>query len=898
MQNPNRHFLLIVCATAVALLAAIVLLSQTVLIRSFERIEADSIRQSVAQVVKAVQADLRPLEFSNRDYAQWDDAYRYMEKGDKAYIESNYQKETLENLQIDLVWIVDAKGHDVYSAERRDGDASTTSPAPSALLEAFKRDVTPLEQTSSLPSIRRLTRLRNGIIAFSAKPILRTDLSGPALGYLVWGRYLRADEVARFRETSALAVDLIDLENKQQIAALPAPVRDWLNSRAPSSTEFSLPKNQNVIDGYGLLKDVQGRPLALVTTNMRRDVLMLGQRTTRSMIAVVAGLIIAFVGIVLMLGTRLGRSWRAREASERRYRTVIGQIDESIILAEPHTGKIVEANAALLRRLGWENNEILGRTIDDIFIGIDEEKSPETNVELPTDDEVSTSLTNECRMRARNGYTIDVEVTRCELMFDGRPLMCLVARDVSARKRAERQLLENQRKLVQLAHHDALTGLPNRLYLQSRLPRVLAQTMRSETLLALLYIDIDHFKNINDSRGHGSGDALLRLVAQRLRHTVAASDMVARMGGDEFIVVITNLQDRSGIEALAHRIMAAISAPIERDGGTFGVTVSMGISVYPEDCLDFEGLLKHADIALYQAKDRGRNNFQVFAADMNVRLMERVALEQALRRAAGTDQLFLEYQPIVDLPSGTMVGLEALLRWQHPDLGLVPPNRFIPVAEACGAIVELGDHVLRQVCRQLGEWIKDGLPLVPISINISPRQFDRSRLQDTVEAIAREYGVDCSLLSFEITEGAVMHDIEQHLGTLHALRRLGSRIVVDDFGTGYSSLSYLKHLPLDALKIDRAFVRDMATDSNDAAIVTAIVSMARSLGLRTVAEGVETADQLERLRTLGCDAAQGFFLDRPMTARAARAKLEQLTVARRDDTLRRKALRLVGGSLT
>jgi len=897
MQNPNRHFLLIVCATAVALLAAVWLLSQTVLLRSFERIEADTIRQSVEQVIKAVQADLRPLEFSNRDYAQWDDAYRYMEKGDKAYIESNYQKETLDNLQIDLVWIVDAKGKDIYSAERRDDQTITTSPAPSKLLDEFKRHIAPLEKTSSLPSIRRLTRLQGGIVAFSAKPILRTDLSGPALGYLVWARYLRDDEVARFRETSTLPVELIDFDDQKQMDALPKPVRAWLDSRAPTSIEFSLPENDNLIAGYGVLQDVNGKPLALVATNMKRDVLRLGQRTTRSMIAVVAGLILAFVGIVLMLGTRLGRSWRAREASERRYRTVVGQIDESIILAEPESGKIVEANAALLRRLGWESSEILGRTIDEIFIGISDEKVQDTSTELQTEDEAD-SLTHECRMRARNGHTIDVEVTRCELVFDGRPLVCLVARDVSARKRAERQLLENQRKLVQLAHHDALTGLPNRLYLQSRLPRVLAQAMRTDKLLALLYIDIDHFKNINDSRGHGSGDALLRLVAQRLRHTVSATDMVARMGGDEFIVVITNLPDRSSIEALAHRIMSAISAPIEREGGTFGVTVSMGISVYPEDSLDFEGLLKHADIALYQAKDRGRNNFQVFAADMNVRLMERVALEQAMRRAVGTEQLFVEYQPIVDLPGGTLVGLEALLRWQHPDLGLVPPARFIPVAEACGAIVEIGDHVLRQVCRQLGEWVKDGLPLVPISINISPRQFDRSRLQDTVEALAREHGVDTALLSFEITEGAVMHNIEQHLGTLHALRRLGSRIVVDDFGTGYSSLSYLKHLPIDALKIDRAFVRDMATDSNDAAIVTAIVSMARSLGLRTVAEGVETADQLDRLTTLGCDAAQGYYLDRPMSARAARAKLEQLTVAKRDDTVRRKALRLVGGSLT
>jgi diguanylate cyclase (GGDEF)-like protein/PAS domain S-box-containing protein len=897
MQNPTKSFLLIVCVTASVLLAAVVLLSQTVLIRSFERIESDAIRQSTAQVVKAVQADLTPFEFSNRDYAQWDDAYRFMEKGDRSYIDSNYQKETLDNLQVDLVWIVDAKGKDVYSAERRDGETSTTSPAPAGLLDELKRKITPLDHTSALPAVRRLTRLHSGIIAFSAKPILRTDLSGPALGYLVWGRFLRDDEVARFRETSQLAVELIDLENSAHTRQLPHPVRGWLESRAPASTQFSLPRDGKIIEGYALLQDVDGRPLALLGTNMKREVLQLGIRTTRTMMAVVAGLILVFVAIVLFLCARLARSWRLREASERRYRTVVGQIDESIILAEPVTGRIVEANAALLRRLGWEASEVLGRSIDDIFIGMDEQPGLDPTGEIASEPE-DDGATHECRMRARNGHTIDVEVTRCELMFDGRPLTCLVARDVSARKRAERQLLENQRKLVQLAHHDALTGLPNRLYLQSRLPRVLAHAMRSDNLLALLYIDIDHFKNINDSRGHGSGDALLRLVAQRLRHTVAQTDMVARMGGDEFIVVVTNLKDRGDIESLAHRIMSSISAPIERDGGTFGVTVSMGISVYPEDSLDFEGLLKHADIALYQAKDRGRNNFQVFAADMNVRLMERVALEQALRRAVGTEQLFLEYQPIVDLPSGTMVGLEALLRWQHPDLGLVPPNRFIPVAEQCGAIIDLGDHVLRQVCRQLGEWIKDGLPLVPVSINISPRQFDRQRLQDTVEAMTREYGVDTALLSFEITEGAVMHDIDQHLGTLHAIRRLGARIVVDDFGTGYSSLSYLKHLPIDALKIDRAFVRDMATDSNDAAIVTAIVSMARSLGLRTVAEGVETADQLDRLTSLGCDAAQGFYLDRPMTARAARSKLEQLGIAKRDDTVRRKALRLVSGSLT
>lgn len=888
MKNPNRSYVLIVCATAAAVVAAVLALGQAVLVRSFERIEADQVHQNIAQVRKAVQADLKQLELSNRDYAQWDDAYNYMKGGDgTAYIDSNYQKETLDNLQVDLVWIVSSEGKDVWSVERRDDKLTTTIPAPREMLDEFRRKVAPLEHTAALPSTRRIVRLRDGLAAFSAKPILRTDLSGPSLGFLVWARYLRADEVARFRETSQLPIELVDIGQEAEVATLPKAVSEWIESRPREPAGFSLPRDNANMSGFAMLEDVDGRPAALLTTNVSRDVLTLGKRTTNTMTAIVAGLVLVFVAVMLMLFSRLNRSFSARDASERRYRTVVGQIDESIILAEPDSGRIVEANAALLRRLGWDSAEILGRSVDDIFVGLEAGSQDITVTE-------GEDLARECRMRARDGHTIDVEVTRCELVLEGRPLICLLARDVSARKRAERQLLENQRKLVQLVHHDSLTGLPNRLYLQSRVSRLLTRAMRTEKLLALLYIDIDNFKHINDSRGHGAGDALLRLVAQRLRNAVAAHDMVARMGGDEFIVVATDIADRSGIESLAQRIMETIAAPIEREGTTFAVTVSMGVSVYPDDSLDFEGLLKHADIALYQAKDHGRNNFQMFAADMNVRLMERVALEQALRRAVGTEQLFLEYQPIVDLPSRAIVGLEALLRWQHPDLGLVPPARFIPVAEQCGAIIDLGEHVIRQVCRQIAEWMKEGLPCVPVSINISPKQFERGRLQDTIESITREYGVDASLLAFEITEGAVMNDIEQHLGTLHALRRMGSRIAVDDFGTGYSSLSYLKHLPIDSLKIDRSFVRDMAEDSGDAAIVTAILSMARSLGLRTVAEGVETVDQLDRLRTLGCDAAQGYYLDRPMSARACRARLVELASTARGDTIRRRALRIVG----
>jgi PAS domain S-box/diguanylate cyclase (GGDEF) domain len=468
-------------------------------------------------------------------------------------------------------------------------------------------------------------------------------------------------------------------------------------------------------------------------------------------------------------------------------------------------------------------------------------------------------------------------------------------RDITERKRAERQAVEHQRRLLQLAHHDSLTKLPSRLQLQSSLPDALERARRSGRLLALLYIDVDHFKHINDSQGHGRGDALLQIIAQRLRHTVGRHDVVVRMGGDEFVVVAGELPDRTAAESLAGRILDSLRSAMCSDGVTLSVTASIGISVFPDDGADPEMLLKHADIALYQAKERGRNTFQFFTPDMNSRLMERVVLEQALRRAIGTEQIYLEYQPIVDVASGTTVALEALLRWRHPELGAISPTRCVPVAEECGAIVELGNQVLRLACRQLDEWRRADVPLVPVCIDLSPKQLDRGRIQETVAELCREFELEPSLLGFEITESAVMQHVERHLAVLHSLRRFGCRIGIDDFGTGYSSLSYLKHLPINTVKIDRAFVRDMATDGNDVAIVSAIVAMAQTLGLRTVAEGVERPEQLAQLRELGCEFAQGYYLGRPMQPDAP-ALIERLRSSDGGSmTVSRRALRLSGG---
>ena len=419
--------------------------------------------------------------------------------------------------------------------------------------------------------------------------------------------------------------------------------------------------------------------------------------------------------------------------------------------------------------------------------------------------------------------------------------------------------------------------MPNRLYLNSRLPRLLRRMTDSKRLLAVVYLDIDQFKNVNDSRGHGCGDQLLQIVAKRLRAAVSAHDVVARMGGDEFVIIASLLPDLEAVERFAERLRTAVTADMVVEKQPVNVTASLGIAVYPRDGVDVESLFKHADIALYQAKEAGRNCHRFFAADMDARISEHAPLEQALRQALGTRQLYMEYQPIVDLQDGRVVSLEALMRWRHPEMGMIPPSRFIPVAEKCGLVLEIGQHALREVLAAAARLAGCGR---------THRSDRRQRLADADRADGfrgrrhRVWPLRCDVepkwVRFEITESAMMKEPEKLVGTLRTLRELGSQVLIDDFGTGYSSLSYLDRLPVDILKIDRAFVRDLDRAEGRSPIIDAVIDMAKRLGLKTVAEGVETAAQGMALRERGCDYAQGFFYSKPVSAHHCRSLLEHL----------------------
>jgi diguanylate cyclase (GGDEF)-like protein len=435
-----------------------------------------------------------------------------------------------------------------------------------------------------------------------------------------------------------------------------------------------------------------------------------------------------------------------------------------------------------------------------------------------------------------------------------------------ARSRAMEEKVEHAQRVEYLAYHDALTDLPNRALFSRLLTQGMHQARRYERGLALLFLDLDRFKIINDSLGHDAGDELLQEVARRLLASVRQSDVVARLGGDEFVVLLPEINEGSQAAPIADKILAAVSKPFTLAGQEFRVTVSIGVSIFPADGEDEETLMKNADVAMYHAKEQGKNNFQFYSEKLNTDSLERLALESSMRNAIERGEFRLYYQAKHAMSGGRVTGMEALLRWQHPDLGLILPMQFIPLAEETGLIVPLGRWVLKTACLQNVAWQKKGLPGLPMAVNLSARQFLDEHLLDDVSNVLRDTGMDPKLLELEITESMIMRDMTRTIEILTKLKAMGVRVAIDDFGTGYSSLSTLKWFPLDTIKIDGSFIHDLGRSTADQSLMEAIIAVGKSLSLTVVAEGVESADQVDFLRAHACDEFQGFYINQPMPA--------------------------------
>jgi diguanylate cyclase (GGDEF)-like protein len=441
-----------------------------------------------------------------------------------------------------------------------------------------------------------------------------------------------------------------------------------------------------------------------------------------------------------------------------------------------------------------------------------------------------------------------------------------------ARKQAELRVRH-------LANFDDLTGLPNRSMFHQRFSHALAQARRNARNLTILFIDLDRFKNINDTLGHAAGDRVLKVIAERLRGCLRESDTVGRLGGDEFVVLMEDPSQPAQVGLVAQKIIKAVAEPIALDSREVHITASVGISTYPADGADVESLMKNADIAMYRAKDQGKNTYQFYSAQMNIHTVERLAMESDLRRALEREEFLLHYQPRIAIDSTRIAAVEALLRWQQPAKALVPPAQFIPLAEETGLIVPIGEWALKTACALNKSWQDRGLPRLRMAVNLSARQFAQKGLVQTVARVLGETGLPAAALEFEITESMVMVNAQEAAAVLKRLKDMGAYISIDDFGTGYSSLGYLKRFPIDSVKIDKSFVQDLPGDEDDAAITSAIIAMAHHLKIKTVAEGVETEAQLRFLRELGCDEMQGYLFSRPLPQDEILRLLQEASVA-------------------
>ena len=450
----------------------------------------------------------------------------------------------------------------------------------------------------------------------------------------------------------------------------------------------------------------------------------------------------------------------------------------------------------------------------------------------------------------------------------------------NAAEQAMREAQAAQERLHHLAHIDALTGLANRVLMMDRMELAIAYAERHNQILALLFIDLDRFKNINDSLGHTFGDRLLQKVAARLRDHIRQADVIGRQSGDEFIVLLSAIDNVESVGPIAENLTATLSRPYEIDGHELTLTISMGISLFPGDGRTSDDLIRKADTAMYKAKESGRNNYQFFTQYMGDMARDRLSLENELRRALDQQELLLYYQPQIHIATGEIVGVEALLRWRHPERGLLLPKEFICVAEECGLVIPMGNWVLHEACKQSRAWQDMGLPAVTVGVNISPMQFRRLGLLEEVKSVMEQTGLSPCRLNLELTEGVVMHQADTTIATLQALKEMGVQISIDDFGTGYSSLAYLKAFPIDSLKIDQTFITDLGHNPNDLAIVEAIIGMGHTLGLKIVAEGVSNEHQLTHLQKLGCDEFQGHYFSPPLEADAmARLLAQQMALA-------------------
>jgi diguanylate cyclase (GGDEF)-like protein/PAS domain S-box-containing protein len=831
-------------------------------------LEQENLNLQLKQLAREISRESEQLVDRARDLAE-SEAIAQLLQDNAAVSPDRSALIDLTRRTVDSLVVVSASQAVRFSATIA-GDRMTEEPPASGLMQFFGFAAASEATPRSPEDVRSHTPATVGFINDQwvvAQPILSRTPAAPILGWLIVAHSLSAPVVAQLARSVSGSVEAHPLRSLDP-SGLPEGLLKPVASRVPPSFEVTTHLSRDNSSGYVALRDASGRAVWLFRVDAAVPGASAADPGARSggaawgyLLASLSSLLAVVIALVAFK-RHAGR----QKSVDARYKAIIDQANDGIVIVDALTQAVLYTNPAFLSRLGYTDVEAQALTLRDIFA--DGTATPE--VVLVRLRDANSQMAINMQQRCKNGSLIDIEVRCNALGVDGGDVLAYVTHDVSLRRKAEQQLIENQNRLDRMAHHDQLTGLPNRHYLSAFLPEAIVEATAAKTMLGVVFLDLDRFKHINDTRGHETGDKLLQEVAARLRAVVRDSDVVIRMGGDEFVVVFRNVKSYEEVTLGAGRIIETLNRPIIIDQHPLQTTGSVGVSLFPRDGSNMVELLKHSDTAMYQAKDRGRNNVQMFSQIMNKKLKHRVAVEASLREALRLKQLDVHYQPFVNLLTRKVVGLEALMRWRHPVHGMVPADQFIPVAEETGLIVPMGNFVLHRTLQNMSAWRKAGVPLVPVSLNVAPAQLQRGELQSTIATLLKTHGLRPAMLQLEMTERAMFDSHapagENRQDTMARLRDLGIKIAIDDFGTGYSSLSYLKHWRVDALKIDRSFVRDLVTDTSDLAIVSAIIAIARHLQIQVIAEGIEGYQQAEILQRLGCAVGQGFLFARPMPA--------------------------------
>ncbi|ABL00595.1 bifunctional diguanylate cyclase/phosphodiesterase [Pelobacter propionicus] len=860
MSRKTKAILLLVALIA-GISSFLYLSSHLILLKSFSQLEQDYTSENVRRALNSIADDIRQIDTITSDYAGWDEAYAFIDNGNKTFSRSNLDDAIFPKLRLNILVYVRNSGAIVF-AKAFDLRTGTESPLPPSLVKQLTANSPLVRHTSSDSVLSGALLLPEGPLLLVSRPVLTSSYQGPIHGSLIMGRFLGTDEIRRLADLNHLNLSILPLNAARQ-SSKSATILPPLSATRPIAV---IPGSGETITGYGLINDIHGKPALIARVDMRRKIYSQGVDAVQYFLFCFLGfcLISSLTGYILY--AKLLASRKERKDTEKRYRSVISQASDIILLVDIDSRRILEANLAFQRLLNYAPDKATQLTLYDIME--DDRSGVDWRINRILSEKVC--FLGEHTVRAEDGSMVEVDLNANLVSYGEQQVICMVLRDISERKRFEGELMH-------MAHHDALTGLPNRTLFFDRLRQGLYKKERSGKMLAVIYLDLDRFKIINDTLGHHTGDMLLKEVADRLRGVVRKADTISRLGGDEFTIIIDEIATPADSLLVAEKILHVFSAPFRLEKHEMFITASMGVTLYPNDGDTAEKLLKNADTAMYHAKEEGRNTYQFFSEEMNSRVSERLSMETGLRHALARNEFLLHYQPRVNTTTGRIVGVEALIRWQQPQKGLILPDAFIPLAEETGLIIPIGEWVLRNTCTQARAWQEAGFAQMRISVNISCRQFTHDNLPDTIRGILRETGLQPSCLELEITESVIMLNPERAISLLNELKEMGISIAIDDFGTGYSSLSLLKRLPADILKIDKSFVSGIPGNKSDETLVATIINLGHNMGLGLVAEGVERQEQLHFLEERNCQEVQGYYFSKPLPAETLQPLLKNGT---------------------